>query len=231
MNKNYVIIGGSSGIGKELVRILTREGHNVFVSYNENKVNNNDKVQDQKFNVLNDSLNLDNLPDEIDGLVYCPGSINLKPFKRFTDEDFISDFKLQVVGATSVIKALMPRLATGENSSIVLFSTIAVQNGFNFHSQVSISKGAIEGLTRSLAAELAPKIRVNAVAPSITDTSLAGKFLNTPQKIAAQAEKNPLKKIGKAKDVAEAAAYLLTDKSSWTTGQILHVDGGSSTIK
>ncbi len=231
MNKNYVIIGGSSGIGKELVSILAREGHNVFATYNENKVKNNDKVQYQKFNVLNDSLNLDNLPDEIDGLVYCPGSINLKPFKRFTDEDFISDFKLQVVGATSVIKALIPRLATGENSSIVLFSTIAVQNGFNFHSQVSISKGAIEGLTRSLAAELAPKIRVNAVAPSITDTSLAGKFLNTPQKIAAQAEKNPLKKIGKAKDVAEAAAYLLTDKSSWTTGQILHVDGGSSTIK
>ncbi|MBT3919733.1 MAG: SDR family oxidoreductase [Flavobacteriaceae bacterium] len=231
MNKNYVIIGGSSGIGKELVSILAREGHNVFATYNENKVKNNDMVQYQKFNVLNDSLNLDNLPDEIDGLVYCPGSINLKPFKRFTDEDFISDFKLQVVGATSVIKALIPRLATGENSSIVLFSTIAVQNGFNFHSQVSISKGAIEGLTRSLAAELAPKIRVNAVAPSITDTSLAGKFLNTPQKIAAQAEKNPLKKIGEVKDVAEAAAYLLTDKSSWTTGQILHVDGGSSTIK
>ena len=231
MNKNYVIIGGSSGIGKELVSILAREGHKVFATYNENKVKNNDKVQYQKFNVLNDSLNLDNLPDEIDGLVYCPGSINLKPFKRFTDEDFISDFKLQVVGATSVIKALIPRLATGENSSIVLFSTIAVQNGFNFHSQVSISKGAIEGLTRSLAAELAPKIRVNAVAPSITDTSLAGKFLNTPQKIAAQAEKNPLKKIGEVKDVAEAAAYLLTDKSSWTTGQILHVDGGSSTIK
>jgi NAD(P)-dependent dehydrogenase (short-subunit alcohol dehydrogenase family) len=231
MNKNYVIIGGSSGIGKELVSILAREGHNVFATYNENKVKNNDKVQYQKFNVLNDSLNLDNLPDEIDGLVYCPGSINLKPFKRFKDEDFISDFKLQVVGATSVIKALIPRLATGENSSIVLFSTIAVQNGFNFHSQVSISKGAIEGLTRSLAAELAPKIRVNAVAPSITDTSLAGKFLNTPQKIAAQAEKNPLKKIGEVKDVAEAAAYLLTDKSSWTTGQILHVDGGSSTIK
>jgi len=231
MNKNYVIIGGSSGIGKELVSILAREGHNVFATYNENKVKNNDKVQYQKFNVLNDSLNLDNLPDEIDGLVYCPGSINLKPFKRFTDEDFISDFKLQVVGATSVIKALIPRLATGENSSIVLFSTIAVQNGFNFHSQVSISKGAIEGLTRSLAAELAPKIRVNAVAPSITDTSLAGKFLNTPQKIAAQAEKNPLKKIGEVKDVAEAAVYLLADKSSWTTGQILHVDGGSSTIK
>ena len=231
MNKNYVIIGGSSGIGKELVNILESQGNNVFATYNENIVESHDKVHYQKYDVLNDSLSLDSLPDEIDGLVYCPGSINLKPFKRFTDEDFISDFKLQVVGATKVIKSLLTRLTAGSDSSIVLFSTIAVQNGFNFHSQVSMSKGAIEGLTRSLAAEFAPKIRVNAVAPSLTDTSLASKFLNTPQKLTAQAEKNPLKKIGAAKDVAEAAAYLLLDKSSWITGQILHVDGGFSTIK
>ena len=231
MNKNYVIIGGSSGIGKELVNILASQGNNVFATYNENIVESHDKVHYQKYDVLNDSLSLDSLPDEIDGLVYCPGSINLKPFKRFTDEDFISDFKLQVVGATKAIKSLLTRLTAGSDSSIVLFSTIAVQNGFNFHSQVSMSKGAIEGLTRSLAAEFAPKIRVNAVAPSLTDTSLASKFLNTPQKLTAQAEKNPLKKIGAAKDVAEAAAYLLLDKSSWITGQILHVDGGFSTIK
>ena len=231
MNKNYVIIGGSSGIGKELVNILASQGNNVFATYNENIVESHDKVHYQKYDVLNDSLSLDSLPDEIDGLVYCPGSINLKPFKRFTDEDFISDFKLQVVGATKAIKSLLTRLTAGSDSSIVLFSTIAVQNGFNFHSQVSMSKGAIEGLTRSLAAEFAPKIRVNAVAPSLTDTSLASKFLNTPQKLTAQAEKNPLKKIGSAKDVAEAAAYLLLDKSSWITGQILHVDGGFSTIK
>ena len=118
-----------------------------------------------------------------------------------------------------------------QDPSIVLFSTVAVQSGFSFHSQVAISKGAIEGLTRSLAAELSPSIRVNAVAPSLTDTNLANKFLNTPEKLSLQSEKNPLKRVGKAKDIAEAAAYLLSKKSSWITGQILHVDGGFSIIK
>ena len=231
MNKNYVVIGGSSGIGRELVQLLEKEGNNVFATYHENIINSQGNIQYQKLDVLSDSLNLESFPEQIDGLVYCPGSINLKPFKRFSEDDFINDFKLQVVGATRVIKTLLPKLMKSENSSIVLFSTIAVQNGFNFHSQVATSKGAIEGLTRSLSAEFAPKIRVNAIAPSLTNTPLADKFLNTTQKMEAQAERNPLKKVGTVTDIAEAANYLLTKKSSWVTGQVLHVDGGYSTIK
>ncbi len=229
--KNYLIIGGSSGIGKEIVNILMNtSSNNIIATYNENSKGDVENVSFFEFNSLKDDLDLAYLPEKIHGLVYCPGSINLKPFHRFSDQDFIKDFSLQVLGAAKVIRQILPKLKKAENASIVLFSTIAAQKGFNFHSLVSTSKGAIEGLTRSLAAEFAPTIRVNAVAPSLTNTTLASKFLNSYEKIKIHSEKNPLKKIGNASDIAEAATYLLTDKSSWVTGQILHVDGGHSTI-
>jgi NAD(P)-dependent dehydrogenase (short-subunit alcohol dehydrogenase family) len=229
--RNYIIIGGSAGIGEELVSLLETQGANVIATYNKNTVEDRPNVKYLEFDAKTDVLNMDDFPEEIHGLAYCPGSINLKPFHRFKEAEFLEDFKLQVLGATKVIKFLLPNMKKSGDASILLFSTIAVQSGFSFHSQVSMSKGALEGLTRSLAAELSPAVRVNAIAPSLTNTNLAGRFLNTEEKLNLQSEKNPLKKIGEPKDIAEAAAFLLTPSSSWITGQIIHIDGGDSIIK
>lgn len=228
--KNYLVIGGSSGIGKRLVEILIERGHRVYASYNSTQFeNNSEAVTYFKYNVLTDELPIELLPKEINGLVYCPGSIDLKPFRKLTTDDVHKDIDLQVNGAIKIIQSTYKALRQAK-ASIVLYSTVAVQKGFSFHSQVAISKGAIEGLTRSLAAEFSPQIRVNAVAPSITETPLASKLLNTDEKKARNMENHPLKRIGTPHDIASATAFLLSDDSNWMTGQILHVDGGKSSI-
>lgn len=230
--KNYLIIGASSGIGKQLAHDLKDAGHNVYATYHTNPANSTTPgLEYHALNVLDDSLNLDFLPAQLDGLVYCPGSINLKPFARIRPEQFTEDFNLQVVGAVKVIQQALPKLKAAGNASIVLFSTVAVQSGFNFHTQVAASKGAIEGLTRSLAAELAPKIRVNCIAPSLTDTPLASKLLSSEEKKEANGQRHPLKRIGYPQDIADMAAFLLSDKAGWITGQVMHVDGGMSALK
>ncbi|MGY5351487.1 SDR family NAD(P)-dependent oxidoreductase [Wenyingzhuangia sp. IMCC45533] len=227
----YLIIGASSGIGKSTAEALAKQGHQVIGTYYKTNVENFENVDYHQLNVLDDELNLSALPDALDGIVYCPGSINLLPFARIKPEDFLSDYNLQVIGAIKVIQACVKKLKKGVNPSIVMFSTVAVQNGFNFHSQVAASKGAVEGLTKSLAAELSPTIRVNCVAPSITNTPLAGKLLGNDAKIEANAQRHPLKKIGDPKDIANMVSFLLSNNASWITGQIIHVDGGMSTLK
>lgn len=226
--KNILVVGASSGIGDCLTELLQREGNRVFGTYRSNELSGD---QFHYLDVLEEDLKLDFLPEVLDGVVYCPGSINLKPFARIKAVAFEADYKLQVVGAIKVLQAALKALKKSSSASIVLFSTVAVQSGFNFHSQVAASKGALEGLTRALAAELAPKIRVNCIAPSLTDTPLAAKLLNSEEKKLANAQRHPLKKIGTPEDIAEMAAFLLSDKAAWISGQVMHVDGGMSKLK
>ncbi len=229
---NYVIIGASSGIGQQLAMQLAESGHQVFATYFSKKVQSeNASIHYQYLNVMDEELRFDFLPESISGLIYCPGSINLRPFERIKPADFAADYQLQVVGAVKTIQALLPRLKKTDHASIVMFSTVAVQTGLSFHSQVSASKGAIEGLTKALAAEFAPSIRVNCIAPSLTDTPLAAALLNSEPKKEANAQRHPLKRIGNAKDLADMAEFLISEKAAWITGQIIHVDGGFSTLK
>jgi NAD(P)-dependent dehydrogenase (short-subunit alcohol dehydrogenase family) len=228
--KNILIIGGSSGIGLATAELLANQNNNVFATYN-NTVVKAGGVNYFQLDVLQEEWNLDSLPEVIDGLVYCPGKINLKPFARLKSSDFMEDYQLQVLGAIKAIQLILPKLKKSSSPSIVLFSTVAVQTGFSFHSIVSSSKGAIEGLTRALAAEFAPSIRVNCIAPSITDTPLAGGLLNSAEKKEANAQRHPLKKIGEASDIANAVAFLLGSESAWMSGQVLHIDGGMSNLR
>ena len=230
--KNFFIAGASSGIGKQLAQTLSASGHQVYGTYNHTLIENTSgNIHYHQLNVLDEDLNLDFLPEVVHGFAYCPGSINLKPFHRIKAEDFVADYQLQVVGAVKILQAILPRMKAADKAAVVFFSTVAVQSGFNFHTQVSASKGALEGLTRALAAELAPNIRVNAIAPSLTDTPLAERLINSDAKRQANADRHPLKKIGSPEDIADAAAFLLTDKSSWISGQVLQVDGGISTLR
>jgi NAD(P)-dependent dehydrogenase (short-subunit alcohol dehydrogenase family) len=229
MKKNILIIGGSSGIGLQIVKKLNEE-HNVFVANRTNESLSGLNHQYIKVDVSKETLDPSGLPDSLDGLVYCPGSINLRPFRGLKPETFIEDFNLNVMGAVRSINAVLKNLNNSSQASIVLFSTVAVQIGMPFHSSVAVSKGAIEGLTRSLAAELAPKISVNAIAPSLVNTPLAEKFLNSESKMERAVERHPLKKVGSADEIANFAIHLLFN-SSWMTGQILGIDGGIGSTK
>ena len=229
--KQFLVIGGSSGIGKAITQKLAEGGNRVLVSFRaQAPESSHTGVEWFQWDIENDfPANI--LPGSLNGMVYCPGAINLKPFLRTTLADFEKDYRIQVLGAVKALQAALPALKTSGQASVVLFSTVAVQTGLPFHSIVSASKGAIEGITRALAAEYAPTIRFNAIAPSLTDTPLASKLLNSEEKRVASAERHPLRRVGTADDQAAAAVFLLGESSSWITGQVLHVDGGLSTLK
>jgi NAD(P)-dependent dehydrogenase (short-subunit alcohol dehydrogenase family) len=188
-------------------------------------------IQHISYDATQDDLDTSQLPEELHGFIYCPGSINLRPFKGLKLEAFQSDFEVNVLGAVRSLKSVLSHLSASGNAAVVLYSTVAVQTGMPFHSSVAASKGAIEGLTRSLAAEFAPKIRVNAIAPSLVDTPLASKFLNNEAKMDKANERHPLGRVGSAKEIAQATTFLLGEESSWMTGRVLQLDGGIGNLK
>ena len=216
-----LLVGASSDIAVEFYNT-----HNV--NYNIIRLSSNPDFSDiQDFNVQDENSFIDE--DNIDGIIYFPGSINLKPFKRLKIENFREDFEINVVGLLKILKFYESRLS--EKSSLVFISTVAANLGMPFHSSVSVSKSAIEGLTKSLAAEWAPKVRVNCIAPSLVETKLAKRFFRTEDQQEMMNQKHPLKRTGLPEDIVNALDFLISNKSSWISGQILNVDGGMSTLK
>lgn len=225
---NFVVVGSSSGIGKSLSAKLEAEGHSVIGI---SRTNGNALANHYALDVTDSSSPLPLLTFPIDGIAYCVGSITLKPFRNLKEQDFLHEYQLNVLGAVRILQHFLPLLTQSPQASVVLFSSVAAQTGMPFHSTIGTAKSAVEGLTRALAAELAPKIRVNCVAPSLTDTPLASRLLDTEQKRTSAKERHPLKEIASPSDIADFAYHLLTPASKFITGQIIKIDGGLSSLR
>lgn len=224
--KTILVVGGSRGIGKAIVEEL-KENHKI-INFSRSEGVSHPNVTNHTIDAT--SSDLPELGDEINGLVYCPGSINLKPINRLSLDDFRSDFEINVIGAVRIIQHYIKQLRNS-NSSVVLFSTVATKLGMPFHASVAASKSAVEGLTKSLAGEFATKVRFNCIAPTVTDTSLAEKLLRNDKQKENMENRHPLKKYLQAEEVASLASYLLSDKSKAISGQVFPIDAGIVSLK
>lgn len=229
---NILVIGGSRGIGRALVEQLLQQHHAVWMSSRDpERASDLHGAIRFRWDVLTEPFPRECLPERLHGLAYCPGTINLKPFSRLNEADFLHDWELNCLGAVRAVQACLPALKAADQAAIVLFSSVAAQTGLPFHGSIAAAKGAVEGLTRALAAELAPAITVNAIAPALIDTPLAQPLLSSDSKRQQIAERNPMKKIGAAGTVAELASWLLTGTQPFMTGQVLALDGGLSRLR
>ena len=238
MTKHIII--GTSGIGGALARQLSAQGASLhLIARDEAKVKPLAEELGASF-VIADVTNSEALElavqaagTEVDGLAYCVGTINLKPAHRTSDADVLKDFELNALGALRAARAVMPAMkaSLAATASIILFSTVAVGQGFASHASIAMAKGAVEGLTRTLASEWAPKIRVNAIAPSLTKSPLAAFMTSNEASAEAIAAMHPLQRLGEVGEIAALAAFLLSDQAGWITGQVIGVDGGRSTLR
>lgn len=232
MSKNILIVGGNSGIGHACVKALAEQ--NQIYSLTRSGVVGTpiENVEYVSGDVHKIGLDYSFMPEKLDAVIYCPGTINLKPFSSLMTEDFEKDFKINVIGFVNTIKAAIPALKASGNASVVAFSTVAVSQGMSFHASVAAAKGAIEGLIRSLAAEYAAAgVRFNAIAPSLVNTPLASSLTKTESRLAAISKRHPLNRIGEPDEIASLVKFLVSDDASWMTGQVLSIDGGLSSIK
>ncbi len=229
--KTFLIAGGTSGIGLETAKLLGVNDRVIVLGRENKNIRSNPNLVFIFTDVTKSSDEYPQISEPLNGIVYCPGTINLKPFRSLKPGDFQNDLEINFLGAVKVISKYLPNLKAAGKSGIVLFSTVAVQTGMPYHASIASAKGAVEGLTRSLAAEFAPDIRVNCIAPSITNTPLAEKLLNSEAKLKASEDRHPLKRIGNAEEIAELTVFLLSDKSGFITGQIIKTDGGISSLK
>ena len=225
--KNIVIIGGTKGIGKSIVSEVVENNKVVCLSRNQTDFSH-DNYTFHNFDAL-----VDDYPDfeSVDCLIYCPGSINLKPISTLSLDDFRNDFELNVIGAVRAIKKYLNLLKKSGSASILLFSTVATKLGMPYHASVSVAKSGIDGLVKTLGSELAPKVRINAIAPTITNTELASKILRNDKVIENMVERHPLKKILSSNEVAKMASFLISEDASSISGQIFNMDAGIVSFK
>ena len=225
--KTIVIIGGSKGIGKAIIQKELTSNSVINISRTE------PEFEHPNLTHYTCDISKDELPElnQVDVLIYSPGSINLKPFTRLTIEDFKIDYEINFIGAVKTIQKYLPLLKEAGSPSVLLFSTVAAKFGMPFHASIASAKSAVEGLVKSLAAEFSPTIRVNAIAPTITETGLAAKLLRNERMKEQMIERHPLKKYLKPDEIAELASFLISEKAASMSGQIFEMDCGITTFR